>query len=199
MVVIGLCGGSGSGKGTVCELFAELGIPSIDTDAVYHSLTSHPSECLLELRERFGERIVKDGALDRSVLSDLVFKDASSEKNRQDLNSIAHKHIKIQTCKIIEEQKQRGAKGVIIDAPLLFESSFDKLCDLCVAVVCKTDLRIERIMKRDGISEETAKRRIAAQISDDELLKLCSFSLRNESDRADLKEQVNSLYNKIFE
>ena len=79
MMIVGLCGGSGSGKGTVSQIFSSFGFPIIDADAIYHSLTSEESECLEALRREFGDEIIKDGALCRPILAKIVFGSENAE------------------------------------------------------------------------------------------------------------------------
>ena len=199
MIIIGLCGGSGSGKGTVCSFFAELGLSVIDTDKVYHEMTSSYSPCLLELVDRFGEGIFNNGHLDRNALRKLVFDCDDAEVNRRDLNSITHRHILVKTKELIEKAKANSAIGVIIDAPLLFESGFNTICDICVAVIADESIRIKRIMKRDGIREVDAISRIRSQIPDSELANMCDYTICNNEDVDTLKSDVNALFAKIFD
>ena len=155
MKIIGLCGGSGSGKGSVCRLFAEYSILSIDTDSVYRKMTEGDSECMRALKAAFGEKISQeDGSLDRKALRALVFSADDAKKNREVLNAITHKFILDETRRIIERERIRGAAAVIVDAPLLFESGFDRECDVIVSVIADEDTRISRIVLRDGISED---------------------------------------------
>ena len=171
MKVIGLCGGSGSGKGVVSGIFAAHGIPVIDTDAIYHSLTSAPSSCLDALREEFGEDIIKDDALYRPALAKIVF--AS------------------------ENAAEQGKRLCVVDIPLLFESGFDKECDLTVAVIADREIRIERIVMRDGISREAAEQRINSQISDDRLKELAHRYIINSTDKAHLDSEVCAIINEM--
>ena len=194
MKVIGLCGGSGSGKGAVSLIFSECGIPFIDTDRVYREMTSGDSECLRELRASFGDGIVaSDGSLDRRRLAELVFSGDDANARRALLNSIAHKHILDETRRRIKTFFARGARTVVVDAPLLFESGFDKECDFIVAVIADREVRIERIMRRDGIDRSAATARIASQLSDGELIKRADAVIENNGELSTLRASVTGL------
>ena len=199
MKVIGLCGGSGSGKGAVSSLFGTYGIPAIDTDAVYHDITSHPSDCLDALSREFGPRVVKDGGLDRAALREIVFFSPDSEGKLERLNAITHKYIIAETEKIISAYEKRSVPGVIIDAPLLFESGLDKRCDTVIAVVANREVRLARIMLRDGITLESARARIDAQLSDVRLAEMADLVIRNDGTLDELKSAVRAAYEQIFE
>ena len=193
MKVIGLCGGSGSGKGTVCAIFARLGIPSIDTDKLYHGIISTDSQCTLELVSTFGDSIYAHPGINRSALRDVVF---ASRENLKKLNEITHRHILAEVRRIISET--HDADGIIIDAPLLFESGFDKECDLTVAVIADSTVRAARIVARDGITEEMAKSRISAQIKNSDLIRMCDFSIENNTTENELESKVVELRMKLF-
>lgn len=192
MMVIGLCGGSGAGKGTVCSIFSELGINSIDTDKIYHSLISTDSECTEELVEAFGDTVYANPGIDRKALRDIVF---SSPVKLKTLNEITHKHILSSVKDMI---KSSDAQAIIIDAPLLFESKFDKECDVTVCVIADDTVRMDRIIRRDHISEDAARSRIANQIKNEELIKLCDHVLENNSDEKELRMRIAELYKKLF-
>lgn len=199
MKIIGLCGGSGSGKGAVSSLFGAYGIPSIDTDAVYRDITSRPSECLLALASEFGSRVIRDDRLDRAVLREIVFNSPDKSENLARLNAITHKYIISETEKIISAYEKDSVSGVIIDAPLLFESGLDKRCDTVLAVLANREVRVARIMLRDGITLDAARARIDSQISDSELADRANIIIRNDGTLDELKSAVRSAYEQIFE
>ena len=164
MLVIGLTGPTGSGKGTVAELFAGFGLPVIDADTVYHALLEPPSACLDELVAHFGERILTPlGTLDRRALGAIVF---SSEEELSHLNAITHKHVMRKIRTLLEELRSRDTLAAVLDAPQLFEAGADSDCNVIVSVLATPALRLERIMRRDGISEDAAHARMQAQRSD---------------------------------
>lgn len=196
MKVIGLCGGSGSGKGTLAAMLSEGGFLHIDADAVYHEITSGDSPCLRAMTEAFGRDIISpSGALDRRALASVVFADGAKEKLSL-LNSISHRYVleEIRKRIIAAEGKYHGA---IVDAPLLFESGFNTECDFIVSVIAPKELRISRISERDGIDRDAAERRINAQL-DDEFLRLHSdIIITNDKDTAALYEQAQDLINRL--
>ena len=194
MKIIGLCGGSGSGKGTVADLLSLYGIMSIDTDAVYHEITSHSSPCLDEIRKSFGDIVIsEDGSLNRKELAKIVFSGEDSMVKRSLLNRISHKHVWDKTKEIISYLKKSGAEFVMIDAPLLFESGFNKECDFVIAVTADMDIRIERIIKRDGIDKNAATLRIKSQLPDNYLVENSDFHIENSGSYKELEKQINKL------
>lgn len=164
--ILGLTGPSGAGKSLVAKHLRDAhGFAWIDTDAVYHELTSSPSPCLDELQEAFGTGIIKDGALNRPALAAIVFAGGAQDKLLL-LNAITHKHVIAESAKRIEAAKERGARGAILDAPLLFEAGADALCTHTCAVLADRAVRKARITARDNLSEDAADKRLDAQKPD---------------------------------
>ena len=192
MIIIGLCGSSGSGKGYVCKKLNELySFEHIDTDKVYRDIVVSGSPCLDELCSHFGSDILSiDGSLNRRVLSAKVFEGEGADKRLQLLNSVTHKYIRAETERIIAENRSNGAWATLIDAPVLFESEFDKLCDCTVCVTAPTELKLKRIIKRDGITPEKAEARLRSQLSDEKLRALCDFEIVN-NDSGDLEARID--------
>ena len=199
MKVIGLCGGSGSGKGVVCSLFNKFGIPAIDTDAVYRELTSADGPCNRSLCEEFGMEIIsEDGSLNRKALGKIVFTGEGAEKRLKKLNEIAHKFILDKTRLILDDFKNQGVRAAIVDAPVLFESGFDSECDVTIAVIADREIRIGRIIARDKIDRESAEARIASQLSDEELISRSSIIIENNSNLLDLEKRVSEVANLLL-
>ena len=194
MTVIGLCGSSGSGKGYVCQLFTQRGFIWIDTDRVYRDIISSPnSPCVKELAKCFGNSILnEDGSLNKRELSKIVFCSDDAESSRKKLNGIAHRHILLETERMMAESKKAGASAVIIDAPVLFESGFDKMCDVKICVTAPYDKKLQRIITRDGITEAEARARLDCQLSDDELRERCDYEIDN-SGKEDVDFQIDGI------
>ncbi|MBR6253113.1 MAG: dephospho-CoA kinase, partial [Clostridia bacterium] len=110
---------------------------------------------------------------------------------------ITHKHINKRVIELIEENEKKGKKIVLIDVPLMFESEFNKMCDVVICVTADYETKIQRIMKRDKITREKAEKRLRSQMSDDELRKLSDYEIVNDSKR-DVTAQVSDLAKKLF-
>ncbi len=163
MLTVGLTGSTGSGKGYVSGIFKESGIPCLDTDQVCRDVYRKGEACYDDLVSYFGESILNaEGEIDRKALLDAAFPD---REKYEKLNSIAFFHIMKITRRWIAEREKEGVPIAVIDAPMLFESGFDKLCGKVVSVVADRATQISRVMRRDGISEEVAISRLQKQKS----------------------------------
>ena len=193
MLKIGLTGPSGAGKGMVSSLLSPYGIPSIDTDAIYHELLIPPSACLDELVVRFGRSILTSGGtLDRRALAAIVFA-SGHEAERADLNRITHRHILDRVRTICREHDRTGATAVLIDAPVLFESGFDRECDKTLAVLSDRERRLARITERDGLDETAARMRLDAQPDDDFYISRADAAIYNDGVPADMDAPLRAL------
>ena len=183
-MLVGLCGRSGAGKGYVSGIFGELGIPSVDTDRVYRDMTSPApqlSVCMKALVDRFGPEVASDdNSLNRVVMRNLVF--SGDKQALEDLNRITHALILEETNRIAAELYENGAEIVLIDAPLLFESGFNRMCECVVCVTAPEKTLIRRIIRRDGLCEEDAKKRLAVQKSVAELEERSDFVISNDAE-----------------
>ena len=166
MLVIGLTGPTGAGKGAVAEIFQKhYKIPVINADQVYHELITPPSSCLQELVEEFGKGILlPNGHLDRRALGGIVFNDPAS---RERLNVITHRYVMEEVKTQMERFRLDGVPVAVFDAPQLFEAGAHRACGAVISVLADRGIRLERIMMRDNITAEAAMRRILAQKSDD--------------------------------
>lgn len=163
MYKIGITGGIGSGKSTVCSLFAERGIAVYDSDSRAKQLMTESAELRQQLIEAFGEECYADGALNRAYLASQVFGNAEALAR---LNAIVHPTVRADFRTWAEQQ--RGAY-VILESAILFEAGFDTEVDTTLAVMAPLEERIRRTMARDGVDRESVMERIAHQMSDDEL------------------------------
>ncbi len=177
-MIIGITGGSGTGKSLASEFFKENGFLVIDFDKISRDVSKKGSDSLRELHLVFGDAILNpDGTLSRKKLGEIVFSD---KEKLAILNEITHKYIIKEAIKIKETT---DAKNIIYDAPLLFEAGLDRECDFVISVLADKEKRIERIMKRDSISMEYAKRRIESQKCDEFYIEKSDFSVYNNGDK----------------
>lgn len=171
-MIIGITGGTGCGKTTLLNLIREKGGLVLDCDEIYHALLRSDAGMLAAIGARF-PGVVEKGQLDRKRLGAIVFAD---EKALHDLNRITHAAVKSEVLRRLEKAPKLAA----IDAIGLFEGALAELCDVTVAVTAPAEDRVRRLMARDGISEEYARKRIAAQHSDDWFREKCDYTLSNE-------------------
>ena len=177
MTVIGITGPTGAGKTTALNELEKLGGCVLDADAVYHELLEDNQTLQNELRERFGDMTGADGHFDRKKLGKVVFHD---KKALDDLNRIAHFHVVSELRRRLEQAERNNCRAAAIDAYALFESGCDQLCDTTLAVLAPAEIRVRRIMAREGISEEYARARVAAQHSDSFYQEHCAHILIND-------------------
>ncbi|MCR4563803.1 MAG: dephospho-CoA kinase [Clostridiales bacterium] len=176
MIIIGLTGQTGAGKSTVAKMLCEYGCVHIDADIIAKTVIQSSETVLNSLKNEFGADIFKNGSLDRKALAKKAF---SSLKNTQKLNAVTHPAVNKAVERIIQSQKEKGTKAVIIDAIALFESGEDKLCDFTVAVVAPRQVRFDRITKRDNITARQANERIDAQKDESFYTENCTYTVRN--------------------
>ncbi len=191
MLIVGLTGGSGSGKGYLCSLIKGDDICIIDTDRVYHEMIQGPSRCTDALVTAFGETILDGkGGINRAELGKIVFSD---REKLNELNRITHHYILNECRNIILTSNKNIA---VIDAPVLFESGFDRECDVTVGVVADTQTRISRIVGRDNISREKALERIRNQHDDNWFRSKCDIIVENNGDG--VKTQAERLVSELM-
>ena len=198
VLTLGLCGGSGTGKTTAQAAFCEAGIAGLDTDLLYHKLISGDTPLSRTLITTFGEGIrAAEGGIDRRALAGLVFGSPEADARRLTLNRITHAEVLRECRAFLDAERKAGAFAAVINAPLLFESGFAEECDITVAILAPRDVRIARIVARDGITPEEAARRIDSQLSDDFLTKRTTYQIHNDGSEAELRQAVAALINKI--
>ena len=178
LTLIGITGGSGSGKTTALNCLRDFGALVIDCDELYHQMLLSDDAMKDELAGRFPEAVGAEGEINRKALANTVFGNAEA---LQDLNGITHKHIADRVCRILEDFAFAGGRLAALDAVELIASGLSGRCDHTVAVISDREGRIERIMSRDGITREQAERRIDAQKDDAYYTEKCSHVLKNDS------------------
>lgn len=177
MKIIGLTGLTGAGKSTVAQKLMAYGCYHIDADKVARDVINNNETVKNKLKMRFGDDVINaDGTTNRPILAARAFADRESTN---DLNAITHPAVTEEIKSIIKDMQEVGYRGIIIDAIALFESGEDALCDFTVAVIAPKEIRLERIMKRDNITEEKALERINAQKDESFFTSKADFILWN--------------------
>ena len=139
----------------------------------------------------FGEEIIStDGSLNRKALGKIVFTGDGAKSRLARLNEISHKFILDEARARLTEYQKQGVKAAIVDAPVLFESGFNTECDVIVAVLADKEVRVNRIMLRDGIDRESAISRINSQLTDEWLASHADYVIENNSDLVALENRV---------
>lgn len=188
-MILGITGGTGCGKTTLLTCIGSQGGLILDCDAIYHDLLRTDPALLGAIEKRF-PGTVENGVLQRKKLGKLVFSD---EKALNDLNQITHGAVKAEVLRRLAHTPQLAA----IDAIGLFEGGLAELCDVTVAVTAPEEDRIRRLMTRDGIDRDYAKRRIAAQKSAEWFRERCDFCLENNGTQADFQETCLAFLRKL--
>ena len=173
-MIIGITGGTGSGKTTLLDTIRRFGGTVIDCDEVYHRLLKEDQYMLSAIEDRF-PGTVRDGVLDRKKLGSIVFSD---EKALKELNFITHSAVRAEVVRMLPFDPSL----VAIDAIGLFEGGLATLCDVTVAVTAPVEKRVQRLMQRDGITEEYARQRISAQHDDAWFREKCGYTLENDGE-----------------
>lgn len=195
MLRIGLTGGIGSGKTTVADLLRSHGLPIIDADLIARDIVKPGQPALAELAQAFGHDILNvDGSLNRSLLASRAFVDA---EHTELLNSITHPRIQAETARRFAAAEAAGEKAVVYDMPLLVDNGLHQAMDLVVVVDVDAEKRVARLVAWRGLTEEDARRRLDAQISDEERLAAADVVIDNNGNLESLDRQVADLIERI--
>lgn len=192
MMILGITGPTGAGKTTALNELKKLGGCILDADAVYHELLERDSTLRSDLEARFGPLAREDGSFDRKKLGGIVFRDPAA---LEDLNAIAHRRVALELGRRLRLAKQEGVRIAAIDAIALFESGVAELCHVTLAVTAPAEVRVRRIMAREGISESYARARVKAQKPDEYFSRQCDYTLINDCPSA---EEFAQKARKIF-
>lgn len=191
MLKVGITGGIGSGKSTVCQVFSELGIPIYNADFEAKQLYFTDLNLKSELIQHFGEAIyLSENELNKPVIREII----SNEENRKILNSIVHPKVFEQFENWVKIQK---SPYVLKEAAILFESGADKTVDIVIGVLADESTRIRRVSHRDNLSVETIKKIIETQIPQEELRKKCNYIINNNGEES-IVEQVLKIHQDLL-
>jgi len=196
MTVIGITGPTGAGKTTVLNVLRDMGGAVADCDAVYHQLLVTSASMQTELKARFGAEIFdENGHLRRKELGAIVFGNAQA---LADLNAITHRYIVAELERLIAQAGRERRPAIALDAIALLESGAGALCGVTVAVTAPEDVRVRRIVAREGISEDYARARISAQRPSAWFEERCAYTLRNDGDREALERRARDLFSYLI-
>lgn len=197
ILVVGVTGPSGSGKTTVARLFGQKGFEVIDADVVARRVIDKNPYCIKALAKAYGSDILnEDGTLNRKELAQKAF---VNKKASQKLNEITHPLIIDEIKSMINQLVAKGKKAVVLDATLLYESDADAMCDSVVAVVSSDPIRLDRIVKRDGITLEQALARMRVQNDQNFYTSQANYVIINDGDLDNLKRRVDIVIGMILE
>ena len=195
MIRVGVCGGIGSGKSTVCEIFARHGVAVYNSDQRAKALMNESQPLRREIIELFGEESYEGGELNRHYLASQIF---GNKEQLAKLNAIVHPAVIEDFVAWAAEQE---GDYCIVESAILFESGLNEAVDKVVAVLAPRPLRVERAMQRDGATREQIEARIDAQMCDDELMRRADFAIVNihledaEKDVAELAYRFKMMTN----
>ena len=186
---VGLTGGIASGKSTVADMFAELGVPVIDTDVIAREVVEPGQPALEEIRDSFGKEVIADdGSLDRAAMRRRVFADDNA---RRRLEAILHPRIRESA---MQQADLAGGAYQLIVVPLLAESPMRQAMDRILVVDCDVDVQVARLLERDAETEDQARRIIGAQASREQRLAIADEVIRNDGPISETRRQVERLH-----
>ena len=189
MKIIGVTGSSGAGKDTLCEILEnKYNAEIVDADKIAKELSKKGTMYLKSIVDCFGSKIVnRQGELNRKKLASIIFED---EKKREELNKLTFIYV-------IDEIKRRISKLkkdiIVVNAPLLFESNLNQICDFVIAIIADRDIQIERIMKRDNLTKEAAEKRLNMQNSNEYFEENADYIIHNKESLKDLEKQLKRI------
>lgn len=194
MLKVGLTGGMGSGKSSVARMLAERGAIIIDADRIAREIVEPGQPALAELAEAFGDEVLNsDGTLNRAELAARAFVD---EESTAKLNAITHPCIQERTRELFAAAPDDAM--VVHDMPLLLETGGHEDCDLVMVVEAPLETRVTRLAESRGVDEADARRRIAAQSTDEDRRKIANIVVDNSGTEEDLRRQIDRIWTMVL-
>lgn len=190
-MIIGLTGSIASGKSTVANMLKEYGLPIVDADIVARVVVEPGTATLAKIAEAFGKEVItENGEMDRAKVGSIIFHD---ESKRKVLNEIIHPAIRAEMLRQRDEHIANGAKTVIMDIPLLFESKLQHYVEKILVVTVSEETQLRRLMERNQLSEEEARARISSQLPLSEKEKGADAVINNNGTVDETREQLDSV------
>ncbi len=194
-LLVGITGSIGAGKSAVAQIYREAGFPVFSADEIAREIVMPNSPALKEIRLLFGPKSIKlDGNLDRALVRAKI---TENPELRLKLEGITHPRIQKRSFELAEAEFKRGAKIVFYEAPLLFEAKSHTAMDKVICVHAPEALLVERAMKRDGSSRQSAEGLLAAQLPQSEKMKRADYLVRNEGDLSELRANALEVLEQI--
>lgn len=195
MFRVALTGGIATGKSYVRARIASMGVGTVDADSIAHALLVAGSEAVAPIAERFGTvMVLDDGSIDRRALGAVVFHDAVA---RRDLEAIVHPRVYRQIAEWEAEQSRAGARWVVEEIALLFETGHDRGFDRVIVAACPAREQLQRVMRRDGLSESAASARLASQWPIDEKIRRATDVVDTSGTFEDTDRHVDEIVARI--
>lgn len=195
MKVIGLTGSIGMGKSTTAAMFADLGVPVFDADAAVHELYAPGGKAVPLIRAVFPDAITEDGAVNRKRLGEHMRADPL---NLDVLTSFIHPWVGESRATFIEKAKSDGAKAILFDVPLLFETGGDAQVDVTIVVTAPADIQRERVLARPGMSEALFEELLSRQMPDSEKRAKADFIIETSKGLENARQQVKETLDQIL-
>lgn len=187
-MIMGLTGGIASGKSTVSNMLREKGFPIIDADIASRAVVEPGQPALQEIADTFGhDMLMADGSLNREKLGSIIFHD---ETKRKQLNEIIHPAVRAWMMEERDKAIEKGHKTIIFDIPLLFESKLTWMVDRTVLIYVAPAIQLQRLMNRNGYTEEQASARIRSQMPIEEKKRLADDIIDNSGTREETAKQL---------
>lgn len=189
MKIIGVTGSSGAGKDTLCEILEnKYNAEIVDADKIARKLSKKGTMYLKSIVDCFGSNIInRQGELNRKKLASIIFED---EKKREELNRLTFIYVVDEIKRQINKLKK---DIIVVNAPLLFESNLNQICDFVIAIIADRDIQIERIIKRDGLSKEEAEKRLNMQNTNEFFEENADYIIYNKESMKDIEKQLKKI------
>jgi dephospho-CoA kinase len=196
-MILGVTGNIASGKSTVAQFFVDAGAGYLSADQLAREVVQPGGALLQQIVGRFGAIVLQaDRQLDRARLADIIFADSSA---RRDLNAMLHPAIAELSEVRLKQLNGTGNNSLVIyESPLLFEAGAEERVDRILVVTVKPEVQLQRLMRRDGIDERSARSKIAAQMPQDEKVKRADYTLDNSGSLEDCRKQVMTLAELLY-
>ncbi|MCH7322368.1 dephospho-CoA kinase [Solibacillus sp. MA9] len=190
-VIIGLTGSIASGKSTVAKMIQSYKLPIVDADLIARQVVEPGTPTIKKIAEAFGEEVIAvDGSMDRAKVGSIIFHNGDM---RQTLNGIIHPAIREEMLRQRDEFMSYGEKNIFMDIPLLFESKLEHFVEKIIVVSVEEEVQLQRLMARNGFTEDEARARIATQIPVKEKEQLADAVIHNNGTLEDTAIQLQSI------